>query len=61
MPDDLVRHTAALTAAVSSDAPARIELIPTGSFRLADRRGEFTLEDAASVIATSMAAAPGGQ
>lgn len=59
--DDLIRHTASITAAVPPDAPPRIELIPTGSFRLADHRGEFELEDAAAVIAASLSSAPGGQ
>lgn len=60
MHHDLIRHTAALTTEVAPDAPARIELIPTGAFRTADRRGEFSLDDAAEVIATSLQAAPGG-
>ncbi|KGJ21046.1 phage protease [Paracoccus sanguinis] len=61
MTDTLERHTAALTAEVSADAPSRIELIPTGAFRTADRRGEFSIDDAAEVISASLAAAPGGQ
>lgn len=43
------------------DAPAdRIELIPVGSFKTADRRPAFRITDAAAVIAASLAAAPGG-
>lgn len=60
MTDILERHTAALAVAVDAGAPSRIELIPTGEFSTADRRGSFTLDDAADVIRASKAAAPGG-
>lgn len=48
------------SAVAVDDVPARIELIPTGRFRMADKRGEFVLSDAASVISRSMAMAKGG-
>lgn len=57
---DLTRHICALTP-LPDGITDRIELIPVGSFRLADKRGRQTmrLERAAEVISASMDAAPG--
>lgn len=55
----LTRQLAA--AVVLEGVPDRIELIPTGSFRTADKRGEFHLRDPAAVIRRSLDAAPGRQ
>ncbi|MGR3479367.1 phage protease [Salipiger marinus] len=60
---NLTRHTCAL-AALPSEPAARVELIPVGGFRLADKRGQKAMRldatDAAGVIATSLARATGG-
>lgn len=55
---DLTRQTG--SALAIDGVPDRIEIIPTGHIRTADRRADFTLTDAAAVIERSMAAAPGG-
>ncbi|ALF02109.1 phage protease [Salipiger abyssi] len=60
---NLTRHVCALTP-LPSEPGDRIELIPVGAFRLADKRGrtEMRLDgaEASSVIAASFAAATGG-
>ena len=55
---NLTRQTG--SAIALDGVPERIELIPTGRFRTADARGEFTLADAKGVIERSMAMAKGG-
>lgn len=57
---DLVRNICAMAALPTAPAD-RIELFPLGEFRLADGRGKLPMRvtDAAQVIATSLALAPG--
>ena len=55
-----IRNICAL-AALPDTAPDRIELIPVGTFRTADARQPFLLDDPASVIATSFQYAAGGK
>lgn len=59
--DKLTRHICAL-APLPADPSDRIELIPVGEFRLADKRGRqpMRLDNAAEVIAASFAVAAGG-
>ncbi|TRD18339.1 phage protease [Palleronia caenipelagi] len=56
----LTRQTAA--AIDVTDAPSEIELMPVGRFTLADSRGAFHLDPARAgqVLASSLAAKPGG-
>lgn len=58
---DLIRNICAAVALPAEPADW-IELMPVGEFRLGDRRGvtPLRLDDAASVIATSLASAAGG-
>jgi len=56
---NLVRYSCALMAPLSSAPAERVELIPTGQFKTADRRPAFRLDDAAGVIAASFALAAG--
>jgi phage I-like protein len=53
------RHTCAV-APIPVTAVDRIELFPIGSFKTDDSRAPMSLDDAAGVIARSMARAPGG-
>lgn len=55
-----IRNMCAL-AALPDTAPDRIELIPVGTFRTADGRQPFMLDDPAAVIATSFQHAAGGK
>ena len=58
----LTRHICALAALPEASAEADwIELIPTGQFRTADKRGAMRLDNADQVIVASFAAAPGGE
>lgn len=54
----LIRNICGLAALPASPSD-RIELIPVGAFKTADRRSPFSLTDPAAVIAASLAAAPG--
>lgn len=59
----MTQITRTLCGAITAlpDAPAdRIELIPTGTIKTADRRRPFRLDDPAAVIERSLALAPGG-
>lgn len=59
----MIRHFCA-AAPLPADLDERVELIPVGAFRLADKRGRQEMRlvpaDAARVIAASLAAVPGG-
>ncbi|MBN8294727.1 hypothetical protein JI664_22345 [Rhodobacter sp. NTK016B] len=55
-----VRNICAVATALPAEPPARIELIPVGAFKTADRRPQFRIDDAAAVIAASLEQAPGG-
>ena len=57
----LIRNMCAL-AALSAEPPAEIELLPVGAFRLGDSRSRLSLvtDDAAGLIARSLASAAGG-
>ncbi len=56
---NLVRYSCAMMAPLPSAPAERIELIPTGRFKTADRRPAFRLDDPAGVIASSFAMAAG--
>ncbi len=58
---NLTRHTCAL-ASFPADLTDRIDLMPVGPFRLADKRGRqmMTLSNVAEVIAASLSSATGG-
>ena len=56
---DLARNTCAAVAPLPSAPADQVELIPVGPFRTADNRPAFRIDDAAGVIAASLAAAPG--
>lgn len=56
--DKTDRHICAV-APLPSEVSDRIELIPIGVFKTADRRGAMTLSDPEAVMARSLALAPG--
>jgi phage I-like protein len=55
----LARNICAMSAPLAAAPTDRIELIPVGAFKTADRRPAFRIDDPAAVIATSLASAPG--
>lgn len=57
--DKITRNICAVATALPSAPADRIELIPVGTFKTADKRPQFRIDDAEAVIAASLDLAPG--